>query len=404
MDPLRRKGDSWNESETFQDAWTLRTVRRLTSTGLFNTTPTYHTSTTFTHDGERLVFARGHHGRSAVFAADIRSGQITQLIDSIEGVGNWSTVQANEKSQYADGRGISGPLMCLAPRSRWLLYHAGRSVRAVHLDSLDERVLVEDIGPEWMAGVLSVDPDERHALYPIKPAHPDVAAGREMSTGYMEHFADGGMLTRLVQVPLAGGTAEEVHEDIGAGCSHCPHCPTDGDLVLIDRDFAPKFWAGSDNCQTTRCWILRLSTGELTELRPRNAKRFQVHSAWTWDGQAVVYHGPARDGGHYIGVAGRDGQVIQEWAFPEARHYGHVSAAAGREGVILDGNLSPDLLLWLDYASARPRVEVIARHGTHWRGTPGQLPHPHPHADRTGRSICWNACADGRTDVFVVEV
>lgn len=416
MQPLRGKGESWNESETFRDAWTLRTVRRFTSTGLFNTTPTYHTNTAFTEDGDHLVFARGHEGRSAVFKAHTGTGEITQLVDPVEGVGHWAAVQAREPGEYADGRGIGGSSICLAPKSRWLAYHAGRSVRAVHLDSLEERTLVEGVGAEWMAGVISIDPDEKHVLYPLKPAHPDVAAGRAPSRGYMECFAEGGMLTRLVQVPLAGGAARTVHEEAGPGCAHCPHSPADGDYVLIDRDLAPRFWAGSDEARTTRCWVLRLSTGELAEIRPRNAKRFQVHSAWTWDGEAVVYHGPSASGGYYIGIARREGEVIGEWDFPEARHYGHVAAAADRPAIVLDGNLSTDLLLWLYYGEDSPtgprpeaggwspRVEVIARHGTEWKGAPGQLPHPHPHTDRSGRWVSWNACRGRRTDVFAVEV
>jgi hypothetical protein len=77
---------------------------------------------------------------------------------------------------------------------------------------------------------------------------------------------------------------------------------------------------------------------------------------------------------------------------------------AGRPAIILDGNLSPDLLLWLYYDREEPRVEVIARHGTDWGALPGQYPHPHPLSDPTGRWISFNAAARGRSDVFVVEV
>ncbi len=76
----------------------------------------------------------------------------------------------------------------------------------------------------------------------------------------------------------------------------------------------------------------------------------------------------------------------------------------GRPAIILDGNLSRALLLWLYYDSEQPRVEVIARHGTEWGTLPGQYPHPHPLADSTGRWISFNAAAKGRVDVFVVSV
>jgi hypothetical protein len=404
MDALRSKGDCWNESETYKDPMTLRMVRRYTSTGLFNTTPTYHTNTAFTEDGEFLVFARGHEGRSAGFKACLTTGEIMQLIDPVEGVGHWSTIQASPPSRYADGKGISGTVICVAPKKRRLVFHAGRSIRAVHLDSLEEQTLVEDIGPEWMAGVISIDPTETKVIYPLKPSHPDIAAGRPPAKDYMKCFAEGGMRTRLMEVPLMGGNPRIAHEEEGPGCAHCPHNPEDGDLVLIDRDLAPRFWAGSDNAKTTRCWIVRLSNHELTELRPMNERRFQVHAAWSWNGQHVIYHGPSVSGGYYMGAIGTDGEIMREWDFTKAASYGHVSAASDRLAIILDGNLTVDLLLWLYYDSKSPRVEIIARHGTDWRGCPGQLPHPHPQSDPTGRWISFNACHDSRTDVFAVAI
>ena len=72
--------------------------------------------------------------------------------------------------------------------------------------------------------------------------------------------------------------------------------------------------------------------------------------------------------------------------------------------MILDGNLSNDLLLWVYYDQPQPRVEVICRHGSDWGALPGQYPHPHPIADPTGHWIAYNAAARGRSDVFVVAV
>jgi len=41
---MARKGETWNESETYRDAITLREVRRVTTQGMYNQTPTYHTN------------------------------------------------------------------------------------------------------------------------------------------------------------------------------------------------------------------------------------------------------------------------------------------------------------------------------------------------------------------------
>jgi hypothetical protein len=248
-----------------------------------------------------------------------------------------------------------------------------------------------------------VDPGERHVILPLMSAHPQLMRGERPRQDYRACFADGGMRFRMVQVPLEGGEATTVYEEEGMGSAHCPHSPTDPNLVLIDRDLAPNFFGGSDG-KTNRIWILNLASGQLTELPPRDEQKFQVHSAWAWDGQAVVYHGGSARGGTYFGAVDLQGRTIQEYRFHDSKYYGHVSAMAGRPAIIMDGNISPDMLLWLYYDSDKPRLEVIARHATNWSAMHHQYPHPHAQSDPTGRYICFNAGMQGRTDVFVVEV
>ncbi len=398
-DSLRQKGDCWNESEYYLDPITLRRVCRYTKTGLFNTTPTYHTNIAFTANSDYFVFVRGTEAaRTAVFKACISSGEITQLIEPVDGIGHWGLIQAKPKSRYADGNGISGPSMCLAPKTRWLLFYAGRSLRAVQLDTLEERVLIADTGIEWKCGVISVNPSETHALFSARPAHPDLINGREPTQSYQDAFRNGGVLTRYIEVPLTGGEPRVVYEDDGFGCAHCPHSPMNEDLILIDRDKP-----GDIDRFSTRAWILNIKTSEKTPLNPLNDHKYQTHVAWGWDAKHLVYHGRAAGGGWFIGATRPDGEVIREWTFP-LEHYGHVSAAPDRPAIILDGNVTSDSLLWLYYDQEKPRVEVIARHGTNWKGAPGQLPHPHPHSSQNGKFMTFNACYGDRTDVHSVEL
>jgi hypothetical protein len=399
---MSRKGETWNESQTYRDAWSLRTVRQVTTHGIYNQTPTYHTNVGFTADGEFLIFGSAREDDSAVFRCHVASGDITQLTDPVGGVGGYSEWHKGGACP-GNGLGVAGH-MCIAPRSRWAVFIAGRSLCAVHIETLQERVLIPDMGEQWVSGMPSIDPLEQHVIVPLMPAHPDLMAGRKPSLPYRDFFASGaGMTFRMVQVPLEGGPATMVREEKGVGGAHCPHCPADPDLILLDRDFPPNYWAGSDG-KTNRIWLLRLSTGALTELPPQDKARFQVHCAWTWDGRHVIYHGKSAEGGHYIGVTNTKGERPREYAFHDANHYGHVSAMAGRPAIILDGNLSNDMLLWLYYDADKPRIEVIARHSTAWGALPGQYTHPHPLSDPTGRYISFNVGHAGRSDVYIVEV
>jgi len=115
----------------------------------------------------------------------------------------------------------------------------------VHIDSLEERTLIPDMGVEWVPGQISIDPTETLVIVPLMSAHPEIVAGQRPTRPYMAHFAEGGMRLKLLQVPLAGGAVTTVYQEEGIGCAHCPHCPTDPDLLLIDRDFPPHFWCAS---------------------------------------------------------------------------------------------------------------------------------------------------------------
>jgi hypothetical protein len=396
----------WNESQCYRDRWTLREVRRITAGGLYNQTPTYHTNVCFTADGEFLIFGSAREGKSAIFRAHVPTGDITQLIEAVDGVGGYSPLHKQAGASWGagvgNGFGVNGT-MCIAPRSRWAVFIVGRTLRAVQIETLEERTLIEDIGEEWVPGQPGVDPDEEYVILALVCAHPEMREGKRPSKSYMEHFATGGMKLRILKVPLAGGNITTIYSEDGAGCAHTTFSPLDPDLLLIDRDFAPRFWGGSDG-KTNRIWTLRLSNGKLTELPSQDDACFQVHSVWSWDGEYVLYHGKSARGGHYIGAIRPDGEFYREYGFYDAPYYGHVSAMAGRPAIILDGNLSKDMLLWLYYDGEQPRIEVIAYHGTDWGALPGQYSHPHPHSDPTGQWIAFNAAQRGRSDIFVVKI
>ena len=397
------KGESWNESEVYLDPVTLREVRRITSLGHYNTTPTYHTNTGFSADGEHLIFASARHARSALFSCHVSTGEITQLIDWVDGIGSRLDWAWGSGHGLGDGRGVSLE-MTLAPKCKWAIYVLGRSLRAVHLESLEERTLIADIGADQVAGIPSVDPDETHVVLPIMPIHSQLLAGAGFTHDWGAYM-DGPIYSRLVQVSLAGGEAETIYEEEGIFCGHCPHCPTDPDLIMIDRT-RPSERAS----EASRVWTLRPSNGELTELRPRDESPRQTHAAWTWDGRAVVYHGRSARGGWYIGVIDRGGRVLREYNFADAPYYGHVTAMAGRPAIIIDGNVTNDLLLWLYYDRESPRIEVIASHRSDWQSMPYQYPHPHPLSDPTGRHISFNAARRdrwverSRSDVYIVDL
>jgi hypothetical protein len=394
---VTKKGDTWNESEEYRDSFTQRRMRRVTTVGCYNQTPTYHTGTAWTRDGKTFCFHSGRDGASALFAGDADTGDITQLTDWEPGMAVGQVVGASRNNP----RGISGAI-CVAPSKRWVTFTRGRSLCVVHLDTLEEKVLVEDWG-DYPIGGPTIDATETHIMYPRNVIPKPMRSGERLTRHVAEYYSEpGGSVMRLCRIPLLGGREEVLYEEEMCRGNHLQYSPTDPDLVMTDRDYPPRFWFGSDG-KTNRVWTYRLSTREMTEMPSPSGKTFQVHSTWTWDGQYCLYHCPGPDGYH-IGVDDLQGNTVREWNSPGWKYYGHVSAMYGRPAFILDGNLTDDLLLWLYYDGEQPRVEVIARHGTNWGGHEGQYPHPHPQSSPTGRHITYNYADRGRADVFVVTV
>ncbi|WP_027483140.1 hypothetical protein [Deinococcus pimensis] len=406
-----RPGDVINESVLTTDEVTGRDMRRLTTTGTYNETPTYHLNTAFTPDGRFLLLATAREGHSALLRADVTTGDLTVLAVT-DGVGIppfSDTMTFGPHTTGSLGGGYTGTFSALTPDGQWALASVGRQLHAVHLHTLETRVLIEDLG---RAHRLHTPAGTRggRVVAALSPAHPDLAAGATRAARpYMDALTEthGGMPSTFIEVDLHTGARRDVHHDPVAGCNHVQPSPTDDDLWLIDRDLPPRYWGGGDGGRTSRCWLLRPSTGVLTEIRPRDAQRFVVHTNWSHDGTLVYYHGLRGDGvSHYVGAARADtAEVVWERVFPRY-HYGHVSSHPTRNAIVTDGLVTADLVTFLDFEhsgpSGAPHVEVLARHATRWDALAGQFPHPHPHVSPDGRWLSYNrGQSHGRSDVYL---
>ncbi|MBQ9198323.1 MAG: hypothetical protein IJ157_13945 [Clostridia bacterium] len=392
---MMQKGQTWNESTIYQDPVTLRTVRRVTSQGYLNTVPSYHTDQAFTRDGRYVIFITNREGRSALCKADVQTGDITCLTRPIRGLG-----APNEVHQYGDGKGISIGAV-LEPRGHWAFYAAGRSLRAVHIDTLQERVVVPQIPRHMYIESMVVSCDEQYLLYALVGLYPQ-------DTEAMRY--------EIRRIRLWDGESETLLEGNGYNISHLMQNPVYPHLFLVGKDKGPSPLHRID--ENSRAWIWNTDTGSMTNVKTLADQNFQTHTAWTWDGEGVLYHGMLgnsswpgnlNDKGWYIGLSSLDGQPIREYSFPDAPYYGHVSAMRGKNAAILDGNLMDGYLMWLYFDEETPRVEIIARHDTDFTLMPGQSTHPHTICAPGGHHLVFNSArrvifSGGRSDIYAVEV
>lgn len=192
--------------------------------------------------------------------------------------------------------------------------------------------------------------------------------------------------------------------------------PVKNDLLLIDRDFPEWYsWRG-DMGESSRSWVLNISSGELTEIRPLNANRFVSHATWSHDGELVYYHSRDKEtgfdffgkngGGHYIGVSNLKGKVVWERIFPWF-YYGHIGSHTRRNTIVFDGLVTPNLICEIDFKglpqTGSPEVKIVCNHDSHI--TTGYQPgHPHLQMSPNGRWLIYNWSDGKRSDVFVVDL
>ena len=112
-------GDTWNESSLYADPVTGRKLRRLTSRGRINMSPTYHTNSGFAADGRRLVFTSVREGATWVLCAEVESGELTALWRA-PGIGDRSYLHRGMEltGPEVDGRGLCGNRVSVAPRTQ----------------------------------------------------------------------------------------------------------------------------------------------------------------------------------------------------------------------------------------------------------------------------------------------
>lgn len=388
------KGTVWNESQLYNDPVTLRKVRQITTKGMVNTIPSYHTGQSFTEDGEYVIFISIREGKSALYKAHLPTGDITCLIEPIEGIGS-----LEELGKFGNGKGIPiGPVV--APKSRWAYYLVGRQMRAVHIDTLEEAIIVDGLDEKYFIESIAISPDEKNMVYVVN---------------VLDSEKRGGQSYQIFIKPV-NAEPEVLFAEQGMKAGHIMYNPVDHDLIMFCRDKGPSPNHRVD--EHSRAWIYKISEGALTEVKTIEKQNFQTHNAWTWDGKGIVYHGIINDvgwknntteGGWYIGLAGLDGHPIREYSFKDAKYYGHVSAMKGKNAAIIDGNILDGLLMWVYFDQEVPKLEIIAQHGTDFTTMTGQYSHPHAICDPTGRWIVYNSAPriifyGPRSDIYSVEV
>jgi len=366
------KGSVFNESVWMVDSVTGRPTLRLTQNRDYIRTPSYHLNACFSEDSRYVFFSTSSAGYgSAIIKADVTNGDC-QVI----------AVRGPKEKNFSEN-------LCVIYKTDYVASASGGKVMIYNLKTLEEKELYNAPKGNMLSQVTG-SADGRKVYFNELPNDGDKG---DLATNRMS----------VVEIDIASGRSQVVFSDTSRG-KHVVANPVNLDLLLIDRDFPPRFSRGGDG-KTSRVWILNIKTGALTECRPNNSSRFQIHSNWSHDGKYVYYHGVTKkNNAHYIGVADLDGKVVWEGTFPYF-HYGHICTHTQKHALFTDGLLFPNLITELDWTKPdKNNVPPVLIYGAHNSGSYkfGQHAHPHCHMSPDAQKITYNKGSEKRSDVYIL--
>lgn len=401
------QGYKYQENINLVDEATGRQVLQLTRSGNSQTTG-YHAATGFTSDSAYVVFFMENEQGMFVVRGEVATGELC-LVHKIRDSGSrgWEPLVHYSSPLY----------MSTIPDRSTVAISDNATLKLLDIFSFESRILYSIPEGRRISQPMASH-DGRYIYFCEMPLRPETADENVGSSPEMfwKPFMDkyGGMPSWLYRLALDTGEVEELYHD-PVNCSHHIHTsPTDADLVLVELDRPPLFAWGGDRA-SARAHILDARTRKLTELAPRNERKFQSHTIWSCDGEYVYYHG--RDhktgnaigqpgGGHYIGAINKSGEVRWERVFPHW-HYGHVGMHTKRNAVIIDGLLTSDYLLEIDFMEAGdsgiPRLELLGRHGSTIMPS-RQHSHPHLQMSPDGKWIMFNRYNGEDTQVMLLRM
>jgi len=232
-------------------------------------------------------------------------------------------------------------------------------------------------------------------------------------------------------VELGSGKMETIFRDDQARSNHVLANPVDPDLLIIDRDWPEGFSSVRPeykNAHKTRVWVLRISTGELYEIEPKNSCKFAWHANWNHSGEYVYYHGPSFEPGpdqlaadqgisysspykekpkqHFIGVSRFNGEGVWEGHYPMLT-YGHCGSHATENVMIIDNLVTDGYLVGVHWDKRNsqdiPFLELIGKHNSHY--PPATQPaHAHPQTSNDGRWLIYNSMIFEQAHVYAMDL
>ncbi|MHB8899769.1 MAG: oligogalacturonate lyase family protein [Thermoguttaceae bacterium] len=281
-------------------------------------------------------------------------------------------IGAGQLVQLTDGEDLSPTMACLDPAGR-LFYFEGPALRAVKLDTLEDRELYRV--PEGTQPALpTCTADGRYVAFAYSERRGlSTETGRIYSTMAERYYQHPSCV--VMRIDTTSGEAVAAWGE-RAWISHVLIHPLRPDLILFCHE------GGSYVSQ--RMWTVDLSATRGREAKPLYPQRpgeFCVHEYFTRQGEIGFQYELEREGRmeSYNCFVRADGTWIRQYLLP-GRRPGHIQSNSDNSLVVGDcGYLGPDDQEGGNYMSLILHVEGRAHVRRLCRRVPGSTQHSHGH-------------------------
>jgi oligogalacturonide lyase len=372
-----RTEDVASEVKEFKDPDTGARVMQLTGDGSDNV-HLYFTSESFVGSSERIVFGSNRSGRFQFYLLEIPKRKVVQL---------------------TDGDAIQPLQACVSPAGQ-LFYFTGSILRALRLDTLEDRELYR-VPENWRAALATCTAGGEYVAFCYREKlNVSTETGRiysAMAETYYQHPA-----SVIMRIRTSDGAAAAVWGERN-WISHVIIHPSEPDTILFCHE-------GGSNV-TQRMWTVNAGQQrgrKAVPLYPQKPGEFCVHEYFTRGGEVGFQYTLERGGKQeqYNCFIRPDGTWIRQYRLPGNRP-GHIQSNTANTMVVGDaGYLGPGDKDGARYMSLMTHSNGLAHVRRLCRRVPGdtQFSHGHPVFSLDDRWVVFNSRIGPKENIFMADV
>ncbi len=375
------------ESATHQDDITGRSVKRITSAD-YRSHHQYFYCHMWTPDSQKVVICSNRDdGIWRNYLVDIESGDGVCLTDA------------------ETARGLAE----ISPDGKTMLYSGGGSLRRLNLTDFSDEAIYTQESP-WNGRGVYYSPTRDQTRAVMMEMHTDDGIEAKQGWDAFEPQFQKHPRCRLVEVDLATGQANVIHED-RCWLGH-PNYRPNGKTIMFCHE-GPWYLIDS------RIWFIDPDGSNLREGKQRDPNcppgegtaELWGHEYWLADSSAAAYVYFPKDYGIDATIRLLDPDTLEETVLMDVTAYSHFISNSDGSMIVADGQTPlQDAVFLVDVASKQE--QVLCRHGSSMEpwideltGKPNtQIAHPHPCFSPDSKRVVFSSDRDGSPAVYVVEI